>query len=122
MMSHETPEELFVGHVDALAAYERVASILERCGPVEVRVSKSQVAFRRRRGFAYLWMPGRWLAHPGAEVVLSIALNRELDSPRFKEIAHPARWVWMHHLEIQSVGDLDVQVEEWLEEAYRRAG
>ena len=41
-----------------------------------VQVSRSQVALRRRRGFGWLWLPGRYLARPGAEVVLTVALGR----------------------------------------------
>ena len=44
--------------------------------PVEVRTTKSQVAFRGRRAFAWLWRPGQYLAHPDAEIVLSLALAR----------------------------------------------
>jgi hypothetical protein len=102
--------------------YEKVRSLAATLGPVDERVSRSQVALRRRRGFALIWLPGRWLAHPDAEVVLSIALPRHEASPRFKEVAHPAPRVWMHHLEIHSVADIDAEVFGWLEEAYRAAG
>ena len=42
-------------------------------GPVEVRVSRSQVAFRRRRGFAYVWRPGRYV-RSAVPAVLSVVL------------------------------------------------
>jgi hypothetical protein len=64
--------------------------LIETFEDVEVRTSRSQVAFRRRRGFAVLWRPGRYLAHPGAEVVLSILLERRVASPRWKEVVQPA--------------------------------
>ena len=90
-------------------------------GPVHVRTTRSQVSFRRERGFAYLWLPGRWLAKPGAEVVLSIALDRRDGSPRFKEVVHPAPKVWMHHLEVHALDDVDEQVVDWLREAQAHA-
>jgi hypothetical protein len=62
------------------------------------------VAFRRRRGFAFL-------------VVLSIGLDREIVSPRWKQVAHPARTTWIHHLEIRATTELDQEVEGWLREA-----
>jgi hypothetical protein len=116
------PEDYFAGHPDALAVFERVRSILEGLGPVEVRTSKSQVAFCRKRGFAYLWLPGNYLKGPSAEVVLSIALGRHDRSARFKEVAHPAKAHWMHHLEVAGPGDLDEEVVGWLREAADRAG
>lgn len=119
----ETPEELFEGNGMALAAFRRVTELVADAEqPCTVTTSKSQVAFRRRRGFAYLWLPGRYLKHPAAEVVLSIALDRHLPSERFKEVAHPAPSVWMHHLEIHTPDDLDDEVAGWLHEAADRAG
>jgi hypothetical protein len=105
----------------ALAVFERVREITSDVEGVAVRASKSQVAFRRRRGFAWLWVPGRYLRNPGADVVLSFALGRHDPSPRFKEVAHPAPAHWIHHLEIRAVDELDDEVEGWLREAADRA-
>ena len=88
---------------------------------LEIRTTRSQVAFRRRRGFAYLWLPGRYLARPGADVVLSVALDRRDESPRWKEVAHPAPAHWMHHLEVDDAAEIDEQVAGWLREACDRA-
>ena len=117
-----TPEEFFAGHPEALAAFTEVCAIVGRHGPFEVRISKSQAAFRRKRGFAYLWMPGQYLRRPTAEVVLSIALGRLDESTRFKEVAHPAPTHWIHHLEIHKLSDIDEEVAGWLREAADRAG
>jgi hypothetical protein len=87
-------------------------------GTVDVRVTQSQVSFRRRRGFTYLWMPGRWLSHPTSEVVLSIALDRHDPSARWKDFAHPSARIWMHHLEIHDPAEIDVDVIGWLREAF----
>lgn len=116
------PRDFFAGHPDALTVFEEVRSTLEGIGPVEVRTAKSQVAFRRTRAFAYLWLPGRYLAKPAAEVVLSIVLGRPDASPRFKQVVHPAPAHWMHHLEVHDVGDIDGEVRDWLREAADRAG
>ena len=115
------PEAFFQGHPDALAVYRRVRSVLESLGPVAVRTTKSQVAFRRRRGFAYLWLPEMYLARPDAEVVLSFALGREARSPRLKEVVSPRPGEWMHHLEVRTPDDIDDEVVEWLREAADRA-
>jgi hypothetical protein len=88
---------------------------------MEVRVTKSQVAFRRRRGFAYLWRPGTYVKSV-VPVVLSLALPYEAASPRFKEVAHPSPGVWMHHLELLDSTQLDGEVVEWMRQAYEGAG
>lgn len=116
------PIELLQGHPVAFAVYERVLGCLDEIGPVEVRTSKSQIAFWRTHGFAYLWLPGQYLSKPGAEIVLTIALGREDHSARFKEVAHPAPKHWMHHLEVHRPEDIDDEVIDWLREAAARAG
>ena len=95
--------------------------MLESVGPFEVRTTGTQVAFRRRRGLAFLWLPVAWARRLGVEVDISIALGRLDDSTRWKQVAHPARDVWMHHLEVRAVRDLDDEVQGWLREAYTQA-
>jgi hypothetical protein len=75
-------EALFAESDLGLAAYRRVRALLDALGPCELRVARTQVGWARRRGFAFLWMPGRWLSKPTAEVVLTISSDRRLDSAR----------------------------------------
>jgi hypothetical protein len=118
---HVTPDEFLADSALGRSVFEAVHRIISSFGDVEVKTTRSQVAFRRRRGFAYVWLPGKYLDRPQAEVVLSIALDRELASPRFKEVAHPARRIWQHHLEIVDITDVDDEVREWLRAAYAAA-
>lgn len=53
--------------------------------------------------------------------MLSIALGRHDRWGRFKQVAHPAPRIWMHHLEIRDLSDLDDEVESWLREAFENA-
>lgn len=123
-MDHEPtldPEDLFAHEPGACEAYRTVKEMLASIGQVEVRTTRSQVAFRRRRGFAYLWLPVAWARRSGVLVVLSIALTRQDDSLRWKHVAHPARSIWMHHLEVRAVEDIDQEVRAWLGESYAKA-
>lgn len=115
------PEEFFAGNPFALAVFDAVRSTVEALGPVQVRTSRSQVAFRRSHGFAFLWLPGRYLTGRRAPVVLSVALGRHDHSPRWKEVVHPSARQWMHHLEVVSLEDIDDEVAGWLREAAERA-
>jgi hypothetical protein len=108
-------EEWFAEHPEALPVYLRVRELLEPVGPYDVRVTKSQVTFRRRRGFAYLWLPGMYVAND--VVVVSVALGRRIDSDRLKEVVQPRPGLWMHHLEVHDLDDLDDEVAGWLGEA-----
>lgn len=115
-------DAFFAGRPTAREVFRRVRSSLAATGGCTVRASRSQVAFRRRRGFAYLWLPGRYLTHPAADVVLTVALGRHDRSPRWKEVVHPARSHWIHHLEVHDPTEIDEEVEGWLREAAERAG
>ncbi|NYE19858.1 DUF5655 domain-containing protein [Microbacterium immunditiarum] len=120
-MTERTPEDYFGAQSVGLDTFLRVhAAAVEAHPDVTVRVSKSQVALRRRRGFAYLWIPGRYLRRPTAPVVLSLATDERLESARFKEVVHPGPW--MHHLEIHDVKDIDDEVVGWLISAADDAG
>ena len=121
-MTTDQVEDFFRGHPLGRAAFDRVADLLAGTPDLAVTVSRSQVAFRRRRAFAWLWLPGRWLARPSTDVVLSLSLGRHDPSPRFKEVVHPARAHWMHHLELTDLADVDEEVAGWLREAAGRAG
>jgi hypothetical protein len=116
-----TPEEFFAGSPLGLAVYERVAATVDEDGAAEVRVTTSQVGFRRRRGFAWLWRPGRYLRSPAAEVVLTVALGRQDGSPRGKGVVHPTGDHWVHHLEVTDPAEVDDEVAGWLREAAARA-
>src|SRR5690625_8029723 len=79
-MTEKTPEDYFPAGSVGLETFRRVhAAVMETRPDATVRVSKSQVAFRRRRGFAYLWTPGQYLRRPAAPVVLSIATDKRLE-------------------------------------------
>ena len=97
---------------------DALTELLARIGPAEVRVSKSQVAFRRRLAFAWAWCPGQYRQGRGAPLVLSIALRRRDPSSRWKQVVEPAPGRFMHHLELVQASDLDDQVRTWLQEAW----
>lgn len=115
------PEEVFSGSPQGLELFRGVERILAGFPPSTVRATKSQVAFRGRRAFAYMWWPARYLKSD-VPAVLSIALRRRLASGRFKEVVNPSKGVWMHHLELRSMADLDDEVAGWLGEARKEAG
>lgn len=116
-----SPEDLFDGFPRGLAVCRAVEQAVAAIGDAAVVVSKSQVAFRRRRGFAYVWRPGQYVDSE-VPAVLSLALPREVLSHRFKEVVHPSSQVWMHHLELDDAAQVDNQVRAWLQEAYDGAG
>jgi hypothetical protein len=110
----------FEGDAEGRVLFDAVAASVEALGECDMRVTKSQIAFLRRRGFAYVWRPDRYV-NSTIPAVLSIALPQRLASTRFKQVVHPAPTVWMHHLELASITDIDDEVRGWLAAAYDNA-
>ncbi len=54
-------EEFFVPDKKAVSIYRALAHSLVGLEGVEIVASKSQVAFRARRGFEYAWAPKRYV-------------------------------------------------------------
>ena len=117
-----TLDEFFTGHDDSRQIFDALHSAIEDFGPVETRVTKSQVAFRRRRAFAWAWMPGTYLRGQHAPLVLTLGLRYRDASPRWKEIVEPKPGRFTHHLELYSSADIDDEVRAWLQAAWEAAG
>jgi hypothetical protein len=114
-------DEFFAGQDESRGLFEAVRLALEAVGAVELSVTRSQIAFRRRKAFAWVWMPGKYLRRKAAPLVLSIALRRRDRSPRWKEVVEPAPGRLMHHLELWSSREVDAEVRAWLDEAWNAA-
>lgn len=115
-------EDFFASQEQARRLFETVSSLLEEIGLFEMRVTKSQIAFRRRRGFAWVWIPARYLRRSNtAPLVLSLALPFRDPSPRWKEVVEPYPGRFIHHLEIDGTGEIDDEVKTWLNLAWSSA-
>jgi hypothetical protein len=110
------------GDPAARALYDVAAAAVLSVGDAEVRVTSTQVAFRRRRSFAWTWLPGRYLSGTVAPLVLTIDLDRYDTSRRWKEVAEPTLNHFLHHLEVHSPEDIDDEVLDYLREAWNLAG
>ena len=117
-----TLDEFFAGQEESRQIFDTLDNIIGLLGPVEVRVTKSQVAFCRQRAFAWAWMPGRYLSGQHAPLVLTLSLQRKDLSPRWKEIVEPRPGRFTHHLELYSGADIDDEVCTWLREAWSSSG
>jgi hypothetical protein len=114
----EALESFFEGRPEARRLFEAIERAILAIGPARIRVTKGQVAFSRHRGFAWAWMPDRWLRGPVPPLVLSIALPRRDRSPRWKQVVEPSPGRWMHHLELRGTTDVDDEVRACLKEAW----
>lgn len=116
-------EQYFAGR-DPLARtlFDAVSAAVLSIGDAEVRVTTSQIAFRRQRSFAWTWLPAQYLSGSVAPLVLTVDLDRFDTSSRWKEVVEPTLNHFMHHLELHSADDLDPGVLACLREAWAQAG
>jgi hypothetical protein len=117
-----TLDEFFAGQDVARQIYDTLSSAMDAVGPAQVQVTRSQVAFRRRKAFAWAWTPGRYLRGTYAPLVLTVALRRRDASARWKQVVEPAAGRFTHHLELYALADIDEAVISWLREAWAAAG
>jgi hypothetical protein len=117
-----TLDEFFEGYKQSRPLFEKLCEMVKSIGIFDLRVTKSQVAFRRKKAFAWAWVPGRYLHGNTAPLVLTLAFAEQDISPRWKQIVEPAPGKFTHHLELHSPIDLDEQVMEWLRRAWLEAG
>ena len=117
-----TLDDHFAGLETSRRLFDALAEAVARLGDVDVKVTKTQVAFRRRVNFAYAWVPQKHLGCPAAPLVLTVALHRRDTSPRWKEVVEPAPGRFTHHLELHQPDELDEEVTGWLREAWEGAG
>jgi hypothetical protein len=125
-----TLDQFFSGYDESRRIFDALRAAIEALGPaeasteveasstLEVRVTKSQVAFRRRKAFAWAWVPDRYLGGGHAPLVLTLSFAERNPSPRWKQIVEPAPGRFTHHLELTSESEIDGEVRGWLQAAW----
>jgi hypothetical protein len=117
-----TPGDFFADNPAGEELFDEIRRVIDSIGKSMMRVSKSQIAFRRKRNFAIVWWPRQYLKRATAPLVLTLSLSERDPSPRWKEITEAAPRRFTHHLELRQKHDIDGQVKDWLREAWGAAG
>ena len=116
-----TLDEYFAGQDEARRLFESPCRVIDTFDEVDIRVTKSQVAFYRHRAFAWAWIPGKYVRGRVAPLVLTLALPFRDASTRWKEIVEPRPGRLVHHLELRDPGEVDEEVSEWARIAWTEA-
>jgi hypothetical protein len=108
-----TVERHLVGRTQGVRdLYGAFVRALAMCGPFEVSVSKTAIAFKgARRGFA-----GVTPTAPGLRGFID--LQRRVDSPRFSRVSPYTSRLFVHRFRLTSLDALDDEFTSWLLEAY----
>ena len=110
----------FDGRPLELSLYETLFAALDAAFPqVSVKVQKSQISFYERHLFAAASLSVRrkksWPEHC---LVVTVGLNRRLDSPRVAVAVEPYPGRWTHHILLTAPEEIDGELMGWLEEAH----
>lgn len=121
-MTDLTIDDFFRGREDSRRLFDAVSHEVARLGNATIRVSKSQVAFRRKKNIAVVWIPGQYLTNPPtAPLVLTLSFPTRDSSPRWKEITEVGPQRFTHHLELYRKDEIDEEVRNWLQMAWEQA-
>ena len=93
------------------AFYMQVIEMVATCGEFEIAAVKTRVLLKVVSVFAALDPKRRWLD-------LEILLPRQSDNARFRRVVQASASNYGHVLRLESPGDLDAELQEWLCEAY----
>lgn len=110
----------FNEHMDALPLYQRLeALILEQIPDVRIKVSKTQIGFFNKRGFAFVsFNPCRRAKErPETWMTVTFGLAFRVDDPRIDVATEPYPNRWTHHVTVSRAEDVDGQLLGWIREA-----
>lgn len=110
----------FEGHMDAQPMYEALKKeILKRIPDVQIKVSKTQISFIRKHGFAFVsFLPCRRAKErPASWLTVSFGLGCRKNPERIDIAVEPYPGRWTHHVMIGSVDEIDEELLSWISEA-----
>lgn len=118
----QSVNDFFQGRSASKRLFNAITREVDQLGDATVQVSKSQIAFRRKRNFASVWIPDQYLkSRLIAPLVLTLSFSQPDSSSRWKEIIAVGPKRFTHHLELYRESDIDEQVRRWLRTAWESA-
>lgn len=86
------------------------------------KVSRTQISLRNRYVFAAVSLHWRKVkGWPEEYLLVSLGLSYHKESPRVAVATEPYPNRWTHHILLTSPGQVDAELLDWTEEAYRFA-
>ncbi len=110
----------FNDHMDALPMYEKLERLIcEEVPDVKIKVSKTQISFFNKRGFAFVsFNPCRKAKNrPAGWMTVTFGLDSQKRSPRIDVATEPYPNRWTHHVMVGSLEEIDEELMEWIKEA-----
>lgn len=115
-------EDFFNKYESSFCIFQVICEFADSMGAIDYQVSKSQIALRRKKAFAWIWIPEMYLHGKTAPLVLTFSFRYRHPSPRWKQIVEPYPGRFTHHLELFTPQDFDDEVRGWLKDAWEAVG
>lgn len=116
-----TLHEILAGQDESRWPFDVLQAAIEAINPVDLWVSKCQVAFHRRVAFAWAWMLSQCLRRLAAPLVLILSSHQRDPSLRWKSILESYSVRFTQHLEPYTIEEIDAQVRHWMQQAWEAA-
>lgn len=110
----------FRDHMDALPIYERLeARLLTEFPEVKIKVSRTQISFSNKYGFAFASFLAARRAKDRPKPFLTVTFGhfRQVCAPRIDAATEPYPGRWTHHVTVGSPEEIDEELMGWLREA-----
>lgn len=121
--SGENVQDVLAEDLKAQKLFSLVCKFLNSLEGVESVTRKTQVTFRHRRGFAWIWLPQMWIKkQPRGSITLTFGLDHQVRDRRIKRSVEPYPGRYTHHVVIAGAAEFDARVKTWLREAHELAG
>lgn len=91
--------------------YKHFVELVNKFGEVIIEATKTSITFKSPGLFAVVHLQKKGLQ-------VGLWLPRRIDHPRIMRIYSNSPQEYAHHLKIESLDDLDEQLQNWLCEAY----
>ncbi len=110
----------FGEHLNALPMYERLEELVFGQIPdVKIKVTKTQITFANKRGFAFVsFNPCRKAKErPETWMTVTFGLDYRKESPRIDVVTEPYPGRWTHHVMVGNAEEIDEELIGWIREA-----
>ena len=123
MTGSQSDEGFFAAHPLELPLYTTVRErVLAEFPGTQAVVYRTQIAFRDRRNYCWVWLPLRRMRNrPEVYIVVTFVLGERLANSRIVEAVEPRPGRWTHHVLVQAPTEVDAELLGWISAAHRLA-
>ena len=110
----------FGEHLNALPMYERLEELVFGQIPdVKIKVTKTQITFANKRGFAFVSFNPCHKAkeRPETWMTVTFGLDYRKESPSIDVVTEPYPGRWTHHVMVGNAEEIDKELIGWIREA-----